>query len=149
MDLFVTVLYDICYPVTGALSLANESDDSRYVRRAEVSVEVLNGKAGRVLGAMTGISVPMHSIRVECRGHMVRYAEGVTAVLNPINAAHGSERLVADLPSRDALRRRCAVIERAHARSWRGHAPNTRGPGRPGADSMAGIRLLWNDPGVP
>ena len=52
MDLFVTMFYCVVDPTTGVLRYANGSHPPPYLRRADESVEALNGAGGLVLGAM-------------------------------------------------------------------------------------------------
>jgi sigma-B regulation protein RsbU (phosphoserine phosphatase) len=97
MDLFVTVFYCIFDPSNGVLCYANGGHNPPFLRRAEGSVEVLNGAGGLVLGAMPGATYPGHTVRLRHADRLVLYTDGVTEAFNSSNEAYGTRRLVAEI----------------------------------------------------
>jgi phosphoserine phosphatase RsbU/P len=97
MDLFVTVFYCVFDATTGVLRYANGGHIPPCVRRADGSVEALNGAGGLVLGAMPGIEYPDHTIQLLPGDRLVLYTDGVTEAFNPSDEAYGEERLIAEV----------------------------------------------------
>jgi len=97
MDLFVTVFYCVFDPVTGVLKYANGGHNPPYLRRADGSVESLRGTGGLVLGAMSGIEYPQHTVQLLPGDRLVLYTDGVTEAFNPADEAYGEERLIAEV----------------------------------------------------
>jgi serine phosphatase RsbU (regulator of sigma subunit) len=97
MDLFVTVFYGIFDPVTGALHYANGGHNPPYLRRADSSIEVLNGAGGLVLGIMAGARYPSHRVQLKPAERLVLFTDGVTEAMNPADEAYGEERLIAEV----------------------------------------------------
>jgi sigma-B regulation protein RsbU (phosphoserine phosphatase) len=97
MDLFVTVFYCIFDPSNGVLCYANGGHNPPFLRRAEGSVEVLNGAGGLVLGAMPGTTYPSHRVQLRRADRLVLYTDGVTEAFNSADEAYGTKRLVAEI----------------------------------------------------
>jgi serine phosphatase RsbU (regulator of sigma subunit) len=94
LELFVTVFYCILEPKTGALRYANGGHNPPYVRRASGEVESLTGTGGLVLGAMTGVRYPTHTVQLLRGDRLVLYTDGVTEAFNPSEELYGAQRLV-------------------------------------------------------
>ena len=97
MDLFVTVFYCVFDPATGVLRYANGGHNPPYLRRADGSVEALNGAGGLVLGAMPDVEFPDHTVPLRPGDRLVLYTDGVTEACNPADEAYGAERLMAEV----------------------------------------------------
>jgi phosphoserine phosphatase RsbU/P len=97
LDLFVTVFYCILDPVSGVLRYANGGHNPPYLRRADGSVETLDGAGGLVLGAMPGVEFPDHVVQLRPGDRLVLYTDGVTEAFNPTDEAYGAQRLVAEI----------------------------------------------------
>jgi sigma-B regulation protein RsbU (phosphoserine phosphatase) len=97
MDLFVTVFYCVFDPTTGVLRYANGGHNPPYLRRADGSVEALNGAGGLVLGAMPDVEFPDHTVPLRPGDRLVLYTDGVTEACNPADEAYGAERLMAEV----------------------------------------------------
>ena len=97
LDLFVTVFYCVFDPTTGVLRYANGGHNPPYLRRADGSVEALNGAAGLVLGAMPDVEFPDHTVPLRPGDRVVLYTDGVTEACNPADEAYGTERLIAEV----------------------------------------------------
>jgi len=97
MDLFVTVFYCVFDPTTGVLRYANGGHNPPYLRRADGSVEALNGAGGLVLGAMPDVEFPDHTVALRSGDRLVLYTDGVTEACNPADEAYGAERLMAEV----------------------------------------------------
>ncbi len=97
MDLFVTVFYCIFDPSNGILCYANGGHNPPFLRRAEGSIEVLNGAGGLVLGALPGTTYPSHRVQLRHADRLVLYTDGVTEAFNSAGEAYGTTRLVAEI----------------------------------------------------
>ena len=97
LDLFVTVFYCVFDPATGRLCYANAGHNPPYLRRADGSVEALDGRGGLVLGAMRGMTFADHPAELRPGDRLVLYTDGVTEACNAANEAYGTQRLVAEL----------------------------------------------------
>jgi len=97
LDLFVTVFYCVFDPTTGVLRYANGGHNPPYLRRADGSVEALNGAGGLVLGAMPDVEFPDHTVPLRPGDRLVLYTDGVTEACNPADEAYGAERLIAEV----------------------------------------------------
>ena len=97
LDLFVTVFYCVFDPTTGVLRYANGGHNPPYLRRADGSVEVLDGAGGLVLGAMPGVEFPDHTVQLRAGDRLVLYTDGVTEAFNSADEAYGAERLIAEV----------------------------------------------------
>jgi sigma-B regulation protein RsbU (phosphoserine phosphatase) len=97
MDLFVTVFYCIFDTSNGVLHYANGGHNPPYVRRADGSIEILNGAGGLVLGAVPGVSYPTHIVRLRQADRLVLYTDGVTEAFNAADEAYGAQRLIAEI----------------------------------------------------
>jgi sigma-B regulation protein RsbU (phosphoserine phosphatase) len=97
MDLFVTVFYCIFDPSNGVLHYANGGHNPPIVRRAEGSIEILDGAGGLVLGAMPGVKYPGHTAQLQQADRLVLYTDGVTEAFNSADEAYGTKRLVAEI----------------------------------------------------
>jgi sigma-B regulation protein RsbU (phosphoserine phosphatase) len=97
MDLFVTVFYCVFDATSGMLRYANGGHIPPCVRRADGSMEALNGAGGLVLGAMPGIEYPDHTVQLLPGDRLVLYTDGVTEAFNPADEAYGEERLIAEV----------------------------------------------------
>jgi phosphoserine phosphatase RsbU/P len=97
MDLFVTVLYCVFDPTTGVLCYANGGHNPPYLRRADGSVEALDGAGGLVLGAMPDVEFPDHTVQLRAGDRVVLYTDGVTEAWNSADEAYGAERLIAEV----------------------------------------------------
>jgi len=97
MDLFVTVFYCVFDPTTGVLRYANGGHNPPYLRRADGSVEALNGAGGLVLGALPDVEFPDHTVPLRPGDRLVLYTDGVTEACNPADEAYGAERLMAEV----------------------------------------------------
>jgi serine phosphatase RsbU (regulator of sigma subunit) len=102
MDLFVTVFYCILDPVSGLLHYANGGHNPPCLRRADGSVEMLNGAGGLVLGAMPGVGFPDHALQLLPGDRLVLYTDGVTEAFNSAEEAYGVDRLVAEIHAHGA-----------------------------------------------
>lgn len=94
LDLFVTVFYCILDAKSGALRYTNGGHNRPYVRRADGTVESLDGASGLVLGAMPGVDFPTHAVQLLPGDQLVLYTDGVTEALNPAEEPYGTQRLV-------------------------------------------------------
>jgi sigma-B regulation protein RsbU (phosphoserine phosphatase) len=97
MDLFVTMFYCVVDPTTGVLRYANGGHPPPYLRRADGSIEALNGTGGLVLGAIPGVTFPDHTVRLRAGDRVVLYTDGVTDACNAAAEAYGAERLIAEV----------------------------------------------------
>jgi sigma-B regulation protein RsbU (phosphoserine phosphatase) len=97
MDLFVTVFYCIFDPSNGVLCYANGGHNPPFLRRAEGSIEALNGTGGLVLGAIPGVTYPSHTLQLRHADRLVLYTDGVTEAFNAADEAYGTTRLVAEI----------------------------------------------------
>jgi sigma-B regulation protein RsbU (phosphoserine phosphatase) len=97
MQLFVTVFYCVLDTTTGVLRYANGGHNPPYVRRADGTVETLNGAVGLVLGAMPGMIYPDHTLQLLPGDRLVLFTDGVTEAFNPADEAYGTERLIAEV----------------------------------------------------
>lgn len=97
MDLFVTVFYGIFDPASGLLRYANGGHNPPCLRRAEGSIEILDGTGGLVLGAMPGAIYPNHTVQLHHADRLVLYTDGVTEAFNSANEAYGMPRLIAEI----------------------------------------------------
>jgi sigma-B regulation protein RsbU (phosphoserine phosphatase) len=97
MDLFVTVFYCIFDPSNGVLCYANGGHNPPFLRRAEGSIEALNGAGGLVLGAIPGTTYPSHSVQLRHADRLVLYTDGVTEAFNSADEPYGARRLVAEI----------------------------------------------------
>jgi sigma-B regulation protein RsbU (phosphoserine phosphatase) len=102
MDLFVTVFYCILDPASGVVCYANGGHNPPLLRRADGSVEPLDGQGGLVLGAMPGIDYPDHTVQLRPGDRLVLYTDGVTEAFNPAEQAYGEARLVAEVRAHGA-----------------------------------------------
>jgi sigma-B regulation protein RsbU (phosphoserine phosphatase) len=111
MDLFVTMFYCVVDPTTGVLRYANGGHPPPYLRRADGSVEALNGAGGLVLGAMPGVAFPDHTVQLRAGDRVVLYTDGVTEACNSAAEAYGAQRLIAEVQAHgDAAA--AAIVER-------------------------------------
>lgn len=94
MDLFVTVFYCVLDPASGLLRYANGGHNPPYLRRADGSVETLDGAGALVLGVMPQVAFPNHSVTLRPGDRVVLYTDGVTEACNGSDEAYGAERLV-------------------------------------------------------
>jgi serine phosphatase RsbU (regulator of sigma subunit) len=94
LDLFVTVFYCMLEPKTGVLRYANGGHNAPYVRRAHGPVETLSGPGGLVLGVMSGVRYPTHTVQLRPGDRLVLYTDGVTEAFNPAAEAYGTQRLI-------------------------------------------------------
>jgi phosphoserine phosphatase RsbU/P len=137
MDLFVTVFYCILDPVSGVLQYANGGHNPPCLRRADGSIDVLNGAGGLVLGAMPGVTFPEHSVQLLPGDRLVLYTDGVTEAFNSAEEAYGMGRLVAEIrthgagAARPLLERICRSVE-----TFVGSVPQS--------DDIALIVLTWD-----
>jgi serine phosphatase RsbU (regulator of sigma subunit) len=97
MELFVTVFYCVFDTSTGTLRYANGGHNPPYVRRADGSVEALNGAGGLVLGVMPGVNFPDHTVQLLPGDRLVLYTDGVTEAFNSADEPYGVERLLAEV----------------------------------------------------
>jgi sigma-B regulation protein RsbU (phosphoserine phosphatase) len=97
MDLFVTVFYGVFDPASGELRYANGGHNPPCVRRAEGSIEMLDGKGGLVLGAMPGVRYPAHAVTLRQGDRLVLYTDGITEAFNAADEAYGMPRLIAEI----------------------------------------------------
>ncbi len=97
LDLFVTVFYCVLHPRTGVLRYANGGHNPPYVRRADGSVQALDGAGGLALGVMPGVVFPNHTTRLLPGDRLVLYTDGVTEAFNAADEAYGVERLLAEV----------------------------------------------------
>jgi serine phosphatase RsbU (regulator of sigma subunit) len=97
LELFVTVFYCVFDANSGMLHYANGGHLPPCVRRANGSVEALNGAGGLVLGAMPGMEYPDHAVQLLPGDRLVLYTDGVTEAFNPADEAYGEERLIAEV----------------------------------------------------
>jgi sigma-B regulation protein RsbU (phosphoserine phosphatase) len=94
MDLFVTVFYCILDPASGVLEYANGGHNYPYLRRADGSIETLNGAGGVMLGVMPGARFPSHRVQLHAGDRLVLYTDGVTEAFNARQELYGANRLV-------------------------------------------------------
>lgn len=94
MDLFVTVFYGIYDPTTGVLEYANGGHNPPYLRRADGTVDVLNGAGGLVLGMLPGSDYPAHQVALYAGDRLVLFTDGVTEAFDIDNRAYGEDALV-------------------------------------------------------
>jgi serine phosphatase RsbU (regulator of sigma subunit) len=97
LDLFVTVLYCVFDPATGELRYANGGHNPPYLRRADGSVEALDGAGGLVLGVLADAEFPDHAVSLQPGARVVFYTDGVTEACNSTDEAYGAERLIAEI----------------------------------------------------
>jgi sigma-B regulation protein RsbU (phosphoserine phosphatase) len=79
------------------LHYANGGHNPPFVRRADGSIEMLDGAGGLVLGAMPGVRYPTHTVRLQQADRLVLYTDGVTEAFNSADEAYGTKRLVAEI----------------------------------------------------
>ena len=137
MDLFVTVFYCMLDPVTGVLRYANGGHNPPYLRRANGSVEALNGVGGLVLGAMPGVEYPEHAVQLRPGDRLVLFTDGVTEAFNPANEPYGEARLQAEIRTH-GVGSAATLIERIC------HSVTAFGEGAPQSDDITLIVLGWN-----
>jgi phosphoserine phosphatase RsbU/P len=112
------VFYCIFDPATGNLCYANGGHNPPYLRRADGSVEPLDGAGGLVLGAMPGTNFPDHRVVLHPGDRLVLYTDGITEACNPADEAYGAQRLVAELqahgdgPAAAIVERLCESVAR-------------------------------------
>ncbi|MGH8230548.1 MAG: PP2C family protein-serine/threonine phosphatase, partial [Steroidobacteraceae bacterium] len=94
MELFVTVFYCVFDPATGQLRYANGGHNRPYLRRADGSIETLDGTVGLILGVMPGIEYPEHSLQLRPGDRLVLYTDGVTEAFSEDQEPYGSDRLI-------------------------------------------------------
>jgi sigma-B regulation protein RsbU (phosphoserine phosphatase) len=111
MDLFVTVFYCVLDPATGGLRYANAGHNPPYVRRADGSIEALDGTSGLVLGVMADAHFDTHQAALRAGDRLVLFTDGVVEACDPAGRAYGTERLVAELREH-AGASAAAVVER-------------------------------------
>jgi phosphoserine phosphatase RsbU/P len=139
LDLFVTVFYGVFDPASGVLQYANGGHNPPYLRRADGSVESLDGAGGIVLGALPGAEFPAHSITLEPADRLVLYTDGVTEACNAAGEEYGAARLRAEIEAQgDAapdvlVERICASVT-----AFVGAVPQ--------ADDITLAVLAWNAP---
>jgi serine phosphatase RsbU (regulator of sigma subunit) len=97
MDLFVTVFYGIFDPATGRLDYANAGHNPPIMRRADGSIEALNGTGGRMLGVKEGAVFANHRADLTYGDRLILYTDGVTEAFNSSNEAYGERRLIAEI----------------------------------------------------
>ena len=93
--MFVTVLYAIYDPASGAFAYANGGHNSPLLVRADGSSELLPLTDGLALGVMPGYHYEQHSITIEPGSTLVLYTDGVTEAMNDAKEEFGVERLQA------------------------------------------------------
>ncbi|HEY3730104.1 MAG TPA: SpoIIE family protein phosphatase, partial [Steroidobacteraceae bacterium] len=94
MALFVTVFYCVFDPATGQLRYANGGHNRPYLRRANGSIETLDGTGGLFLGVMPGVTYPEHSLQLRPGDRLVLYTDGVTEAFSTSQEAYGTDRLI-------------------------------------------------------
>jgi serine phosphatase RsbU (regulator of sigma subunit) len=97
MDLFVTVFYCIFDAATGRLDYANAGHHPPIVRRADGTVEALQGSGGIMLGVRAGAAFASHRAELKDGDRLVLYTDGVTEAFNPANEVYGEQRLIAEI----------------------------------------------------
>jgi serine phosphatase RsbU (regulator of sigma subunit) len=126
MELFVTVFYCVFDPASGQLRYANGGHNRPYLRRANGSIETLDGTVGLILGVMPGIEYPEHSLQLRPGDRLVLYTDGVTEAFSQEQEAYGSERLIeqvqahGDGPAAALVERICRSIS-----GFAGQAPQS------------------------
>ena len=142
MSLFVTVFYCILDPASGAVRYANGGHNPPYLRRADGSIEALDGAGGLVLGAMPGMGYPEHAARLLAGDRLVLYTDGVTEAFNAAEEAYGAERLLADIRAHGGGTAPALVERICHSvASFAGAAPQS--------DDITLIVLSWDLPAAP
>jgi sigma-B regulation protein RsbU (phosphoserine phosphatase) len=136
MDLFVSVFYCVLDPASGRLRYANGGHNPPYLRRADGSVEILDGAGALVLGVMPQVAFPDHSVTLRPGDRVVLYTDGVTEACNGSDEAYGAERLTA-LISADGGTAPAALVDRV-CRS----VTDFTGP-TPQADDITVAVLAW------
>ncbi len=111
LDLFVTVFYCVFDPTSGALRYANGGHNPPYLRRADGSVEALDGAGGLVLGVIPAVEFPDHTVQLRPGDRLVLYTDGLTEAFNPADEAYGTERLMAEVQAH-GNRQAAAIVER-------------------------------------
>jgi sigma-B regulation protein RsbU (phosphoserine phosphatase) len=111
LDLFVTVFYCVFDPTSGALRYANGGHNPPYLRRADGSVEALDGTGGLVLGVIPAVEFPDHTVQLRPGDQLVLYTDGLTEAFNPADEAYGTERLLAEVQAH-GNRQAAAIVER-------------------------------------
>jgi sigma-B regulation protein RsbU (phosphoserine phosphatase) len=100
MDLFVTVFYGVLDPATGVLRYACGGHNPQLLRRADASVEMLDGSGGLVLGVMPDVEFADHTAQLRPGDRLVFYTDGVTEACDPANELYGEARLIAQVRAR-------------------------------------------------
>lgn len=100
MDLFVTVFYGVLDPATGVLRYACGGHNPQLLRRADASVEMLDGSGGLVLGVMPDVEFADHTVQLRPGDRLVFYTDGVTEACDPANELYGEARLIAEVRAR-------------------------------------------------
>jgi sigma-B regulation protein RsbU (phosphoserine phosphatase) len=119
------------------LRYANGGHNPPYLRRADGSVEVLNGAGGLVLGAMPGVEFPDHAIALRPGDRLLLYTDGITEAFNAANEPYGEARLVAEIQAHgvgtaaDLIERICQSVT-----TFAGAAPQS--------DDITLIALTWS-----
>jgi sigma-B regulation protein RsbU (phosphoserine phosphatase) len=120
---FITLFYAVYTPGTGSLTYVNAGQNPPLLRRADASIERLDG-TGIALGMFEGSSYTARETRVGPGDMLVLYSDGVTEAEDPAGQPFeetGLERVVAaygDQPPSDLARAILRAVE-AHAKDSR------------------------------
>jgi serine phosphatase RsbU (regulator of sigma subunit) len=137
MELFVTVFYCVFDPTTGALHYANGGHNAPYLRRADGSIETLDGTVGLILGVMPGIEYPQHTLQLQPGDRLVLYTDGVTEAFSVGQEAFGTGRLIDEVQAHGDGPA-AALVERI-CRSVSGFAAQA-----PQSDDITLTVLVWD-----
>jgi phosphoserine phosphatase RsbU/P len=139
LELFVTMFYCVLEPTTGVLRYANGGHNPPYLRRAEGTIEVLNGASGLVLGAMPDVDYPDHQVQLRHGDRLVLYTDGITEASNSAAEAYGTDRLVAEFQAHGNGAPNSVVEGICHSvAAFAGTAPQS--------DDITLTVLAWNRP---
>ncbi len=96
-EMFVTAWIGVLHPATGRVEFVNAGHNAPLVKRADGSVQWVQGPVSLVLAALPGAPYPVQELVLRKGDSLLLYTDGVTEATNPEKAFYGDERLEAVL----------------------------------------------------
>ena len=100
-EMFVTAWIASIDPATGEVEYVNAGHNPPLVRRADGSVEWIDGRKSLVLAAMDGVGYQTDRLVLKPGDRLFLYTDGVTEAMDPDGAFYGEARLHAALAAAD------------------------------------------------